>query len=167
MKKVDILAELKRFAPTLTASQMRRLSELTVVDLREILRLQKIWVGVSRDTRAKKRVARVKKDTAPAKAPAKKRVARVKKDDARITKRVKKDDPRVKKGGASPYWRHRDRSGKPLVPWEIEVGPGLDMPGDIDPDPDYFAEEGYSYEDFDTDWGGYEYEDTGYPDEDA
>jgi hypothetical protein len=149
MKKIDIVAELKRLDPKLKAARMRLLVTLPAATLREILRQQRIWAGVSRDIR-------VKKDDAPTTKRAKKRIAR-----------VKKDDPRVKKGGASSYWRHRDRSGTPLVPWEIEVGPGLDMPGDIDPDPDYFAEEGYSYEDFDTDWGGYEYEDTGYPDEDA
>lgn len=69
---------------------------------------------------------------------------------------------------ASRFWKHFARDGRPVPPWEISVGPGLDIE-DVSAtfDGSFFVEEDYDYEDFDTDWGGYEYEDTGYPDEDA
>jgi hypothetical protein len=70
---------------------------------------------------------------------------------------------------ASRFWKHFARDGQPVSPWEISVGPGMDIDDDEASamDEPLFAEGGYDYEDFDADWGGYEYEDTGYPDEDA
>lgn len=70
---------------------------------------------------------------------------------------------------ASRFWKHFARDGRPVPPWEISVGPGLDIDqgetGASIWDEPLFAEGDYSYEDFNTDWGGYESEDTGYPDE--
>lgn len=66
----------------------------------------------------------------------------------------------------SRFWQHFARDGTPVPPWEIEVGPGRDIedqPTAVEGS--LFVEEDYGYEEFDTDWGGYEYEDTGYPDE--
>lgn len=72
---------------------------------------------------------------------------------------------------ASRFWKHFARDGRAVPPWEISVGPGLDIDtsaadytGSIWDEPP-FAEGDYDYDDFDADWGGYEYEDTGYPDE--
>ena len=85
------------------------------------------------------------------------------------SKQAKKRVSHAKK--ASRFWKHFARDGRPVPPWEISVGPGLDIDtsakdytGSIWDDP-LFAEGEYSYEDFDTDWGGYEFEDTGYPNE--
>lgn len=66
----------------------------------------------------------------------------------------------------SRFWRHFGEDGRPAAPWDIEVGPGTDPDEDAD-DTDFFAEGDYSYEDFDADWGTYEYSDTGYADENA
>lgn len=70
---------------------------------------------------------------------------------------------------ASRFWKHFARDGSPVSPWEISVGPGMDIDDDDASamDEPLFAEGDYDYDDFDADWGGYEYEDTGYPDEDA
>lgn len=67
---------------------------------------------------------------------------------------------------ASSFWKHFARDGRAVAPWDIQIGPGLDYEQDAGADDDsFFAEGEYSYEDFDTDWGVYESEDTGYPDE--
>lgn len=66
----------------------------------------------------------------------------------------------------SRFWRHFDENDRPIPPWLIEVGTG-ETDYDDDDDQDVFADGDYSYDDFDADWGGYEYSDTGYPDEDA
>lgn len=73
----------------------------------------------------------------------------------------------------SRFWQHFARDGRPVPPWEISVGPGLDIDTSAEDytgsiwDMPTFAEGEYSYEDFNTDWGNYEYEDTGYPNEDS
>ncbi len=72
---------------------------------------------------------------------------------------------------ASRFWKHFGRDGLPAAPWETEVGPGTSGPqGDEDDDvgdDSMFADGDYDYDDFDADWGGYEYADTGYADENA
>ena len=68
----------------------------------------------------------------------------------------------------SRFWKHFGQDGLPVPPWETEAGPHVASDDDDDEmDDSLFAEGGYDYEDFDTDWGGYDYSDTGYPDEDA
>ena len=61
----------------------------------------------------------------------------------------------------SRFWRHFGEDGRPVPPWEIEVGTAAADYDEEDDEHDMFADEGYSYEDFDSDWGGYEYSDTG------
>lgn len=71
----------------------------------------------------------------------------------------------------SRFWRHFGQDGRPIPPWETEAGPHVDDDDDYGDDDDddggMFAPGDYSYEDFDADWGGYDYVDTGYPDEHA
>ncbi len=66
----------------------------------------------------------------------------------------------------SRFWRHFGQDGRPIPPWETYAGPG-DGSDDDDDDGDLFAPGDYGYEDFDVDWGGYDYVDTGYDDENA
>lgn len=69
---------------------------------------------------------------------------------------------------ASRFWKHFGQDGRPVPPWEIEAGPQADSDGfDDEDDGDLWSVGEYGYEDFDIDWGGYDYEDTGYADEDA
>ena len=65
----------------------------------------------------------------------------------------------------SRFWRHFGQDGRPIPPWETYAGPGDES--DDDDDGDLFAPGDYGYEDFDVDWGGYDYVDTGYDDENA
>lgn len=68
----------------------------------------------------------------------------------------------------SRFWKHFGQDGQPVAPWDIEVGPHVgDRDDDEFDDESMFVEGDYGYEDFDSDWGGYEYSDTGYADEDA
>lgn len=68
----------------------------------------------------------------------------------------------------SRFWKHFGQDGQPVAPWQIEVGPDTyDGDDDDDEDTDLWSAGEYGYEDFDADWGGYDYEDTGYSDEDA
>jgi len=71
----------------------------------------------------------------------------------------------------SRFWKHFNRRGRPVSPWEISVGPGLDVdPSDTGAsiwDAPLFVDKDYAYEDFEDDWGGYDFQDTGYHDEDA
>lgn len=67
----------------------------------------------------------------------------------------------------SEHWTYFDRdTGEPVAPWESELGPQYD---DEDETPfesgEVFADEDYSYEDIEADWGGYDHQDTGYADE--
>lgn len=64
----------------------------------------------------------------------------------------------------SRFWQYFGQDGRPVPPWETEAGPHVDDDGD---DQSLWAEGEYDYEDFDADWGGYDYEDTGYDDENA
>lgn len=66
----------------------------------------------------------------------------------------------------SRFWRHFGQDGLPVPPWQTEAGPHVDDSDDGDDD-SLFAEGEYGYEDFDADWGGYDYVDTGYDDENA
>lgn len=65
----------------------------------------------------------------------------------------------------SRFWKHFASDGRPVSPWEISVGPGLDVDEGVTGasiwDEPLFAEPEYSYEDFDTDWGLYEVQDSG------
>lgn len=65
----------------------------------------------------------------------------------------------------SRFWQYFGQDGRPVPPWETEAGPHVeDDDGD---DQSLWAEGEYDYEDFDADWGGYDFEDTGYADENA
>lgn len=66
----------------------------------------------------------------------------------------------------SRFWTYFGQDGRPVAPWETEAGPQVDD-GDDDADTGLWAAGDYGYEDFDTDWGGYDYVDTGYDDENA
>lgn len=63
----------------------------------------------------------------------------------------------------SRFWRHFGQDGQPVPPWETEAGPQVEESDEGDDG--LFADGDYGYEDFDADWGGYDYEDTGYADE--
>lgn len=65
----------------------------------------------------------------------------------------------------SRFWQYFGQDGRPVPPWETEAGPHVD--DDDGDDQSLWAEGEYDYEDFDADWGGYDYEDTGYDDENA
>lgn len=65
----------------------------------------------------------------------------------------------------SRFWQYFGQDGQPVAPWETEAGPHVG--DDDDEDDGLWAEGDYGYEDFDDDWGGYDYEDTGYADENA
>ena len=65
----------------------------------------------------------------------------------------------------SRFWQYFGQDGRPVPPWETEAGPHVD--DDDGDDQSLWAEGDYNYEDFDVDWGGYDYEDTGYDDENA
>lgn len=65
----------------------------------------------------------------------------------------------------SRFWQYFGQDGQPVPPWEIEAGPHVAEPDDGDDDTGLWADGDYSYEDFDVDWGGYDFEDTGYADE--
>lgn len=75
----------------------------------------------------------------------------------------------------SPHWKYQDAEGRPVEPWSVEVGPvSLPRSSRFADDDDEgalreagFADEDYSYEDLETDWGGYDHQDTGYADENA
>lgn len=68
-------------------------------------------------------------------------------------------------------WRYHDReTGAPVQPWDVmthdEYGRAYDDDDDDRDDGEgIFADEDYSYEDFEADWGGYDHQDTGYADE--
>lgn len=65
----------------------------------------------------------------------------------------------------SRFWQYFGQDGRPVPPWETEAGPHVD--DDDGDDQSLWAEGEYDYEDFDADWGGYDYDDTGYDDENA
>lgn len=74
----------------------------------------------------------------------------------------------------SKHWRYFDyETREPVAPWDIELGPhtaayAADEELDVDDaDEGVFADEDYSYADFEDDWGGYDHQDTGYADENA
>lgn len=84
---------------------------------------------------------------------------------AQIVKESRKLPP-ARKAPVSSHWEYFDQSGQPAAPWEIDILPGSEY--DVkEEDEGMFADEDYSYEDIETDWGGYEHQDTGYPDENA
>lgn len=95
----------------------------------------------------------------------------IKRIERAAAKKAVKKAPRKKVSHAkkaSRFWKHFAQDGTPVPPWEIEVGPGLDVEDQTTAvDESLFVDEEYEYEDFDTDWGDYEYDDTGYPDENA
>lgn len=73
----------------------------------------------------------------------------------------------------SEHWRYFDADGQPSSPWDLPAGPQYEG-DDVDEQPEsdtpfelgeVFASEDYSYEDIEADWGGYDYSDTGYADE--
>lgn len=66
---------------------------------------------------------------------------------------------------ASRFWRYFGQDGAPVPPWETEAGPQVEESDDVDEDAGLWAEGDYDYDSFDVDWGGYDYEDTGYADE--
>lgn len=71
---------------------------------------------------------------------------------------------RARELSTSRFWKHFGQDGRAVPPWETYAGPGDDSDDD---DGGMFAPGDYSYEDFDIDWGGYDYVDTGYDDENA
>lgn len=70
----------------------------------------------------------------------------------------------VREQSVSRFWQHFGQDGRPVAPWQTEVGPHVE---DDDEDTGLWSAGEYDYEDFDIDWGGYDYEDTGYDDENA
>lgn len=70
---------------------------------------------------------------------------------------------RTREMSTSRFWRHFGQDGQPVPPWETEAGPQVEESDEGDDG--LFADGDYGYEDFDADWGGYDYEDTGYADE--
>ena len=74
---------------------------------------------------------------------------------------------KTREKSTSRFWRHFGQDGQPVPPWETEAGPHVESIFGEDDDHGLFAEGDYGYEDFDTDWGGYDYVDTGYDDENA
>jgi len=85
-----------------------------------------------------------------------------------VEKSSRREPPPRDEMPVSEHWRYRDReTGEPVAPWEIDLGPQYDdeegeTPFELG---EVFADENYSYEDIETDWGGYDHQDTGYADE--
>lgn len=86
---------------------------------------------------------------------------------AQYVDRPSQEAPSRSEMPVSDYWRYRDRdTGEPVSPWEIELGPQYDDEGETPFESgEVFADEDYSYEDIEADWGGYDHQDTGYADE--
>lgn len=88
-----------------------------------------------------------------------------------VDKKKRKPERQRRLEPVTQHWEFY-RGDTPVDPWILETGPGTrqdygDDDDDIESEDKRFADENYSYEDFETDWGGYEHSDTGYADENA